>query len=643
MRDHMLGKFLALLRAAGMLLGMMGVTAWAADGPEDDAAQTETTEPGGGSEDPGTEPQPPEEQEDAAQVGETKYPTLQAAIDAAAPGDTVVLLRDVGVDAATGDITAAALTIDKDLTLDGGHGETGRYRLFAAQETQGVVVGPLINVVGGQVTLRNLELDGNGRARHGVNVFTPEDREEARTNVTMEWVQINNCSPGYGITIAGSDVSLANVVTGNDEWGGINVDNTPTSAAGGTLTITGSAIDTQIQEPASVVVENRKNEGTGPAVIIEGGFYQNVSPHSELTHDNWSIRISGGTFRAPVDPAYCAEGFVPVRKNFTDYTVEPAERLTISGEATMTVGEIQTLKVTPERITGLVWSSSREDRATVDEAGVVTAVAAGRVTITAAAGNAQGTFELTVNAATTGDNTGGGGGTGGGNTGGGGGSGGTGGGTGGGSGSGGTGGGGGALPPAPVEEIQEPETPLTGKPFLFTDVAEEDWFYSAVKYVFDQGMMEGTSETLFTPFGSTTRGTIVTILYRMEGEPEGAASQFPDVPEGQWYAKAVAWAQRSGIVEGYDDGQFHPDTLVTREQLATILRRYAQYKGYDVSAAAALDGFSDGGETGAWAEAGVKWAVAAGLLSGKENGSLDPTGTATRAETAAILQRFCQT
>lgn len=138
-------------------------------------------------------------------------------------------------------------------------------------------------------------------------------------------------------------------------------------------------------------------------------------------------------------------------------------------------------------------------------------------------------------------------------------------------------------------------------------------------------------------------GTAALLLVIMEGEPEGEASRFPDVPEGQWYAKAVAWAQRSGIVEGYDDEQFHPDTLVTREQLATILRRYAQHKGYDVSAAATLDGFSDGGATGAWAEASVKWAVAAGLLSGKENGRLDPTGTATRAETAAILQRFCQT
>ena len=181
----------------------------------------------------------------------------------------------------------------------------------------------------------------------------------------------------------------------------------------------------------------------------------------------------------------------------------------------------------------------------------------------------------------------------------------------------------------------------TGLPF--TDVDADDWFHDAVTYVYENGMMEGTSDTAFSPSMTTTRGMIVTILWRLEDSPEAdGQTGFTDVADGAWYADAVNWAAEQGIVEGYDNGGFGPGDIITREQMALILYRYAQYKGYDTSATGALDGFADAGAVSGWAEDAVAWAVGAGLMEGKGGDMLDPTGTATRAEAAAILTRFCQ-
>ena len=156
-------------------------------------------------------------------------------------------------------------------------------------------------------------------------------------------------------------------------------------------------------------------------------------------------------------------------------------------------------------------------------------------------------------------------------------------------------------------------------------------------------MMEGTSDTAFSPSMTTTRGMIVTILWRLEDSPEAdGQTGFTDVADGAWYADAVNWAAEQGIVEGYDNGGFGPGDIITREQMALSLYRYAQYKGYDTSATGALNGFADAGAVSGWAEDAVAWAVGAGLMEGKGGDMLDPTGTATRAEAAAILARFCQ-
>lgn len=177
----------------------------------------------------------------------------------------------------------------------------------------------------------------------------------------------------------------------------------------------------------------------------------------------------------------------------------------------------------------------------------------------------------------------------------------------------------------------------------FTDVREGDWYYESVAYVFQQGLMTGTSGTVFSPDLTTTRGMIVTILYRMEGSPAAPGwAPFADVSQGKYYAYPVAWAAWNGIVNGKTATTFAPEEPITREQLAAILYRYTKFKGYHGSAQGDLSQFTDRGKIQAYALEAMSWANAEGLITGKGKGVLDPGGPATRAQVAAILQRFCQ-
>ncbi len=174
----------------------------------------------------------------------------------------------------------------------------------------------------------------------------------------------------------------------------------------------------------------------------------------------------------------------------------------------------------------------------------------------------------------------------------------------------------------------------------FTDVTEANWYYDEVYYVWANGLMQGTSATTFGPNVDTTRAMVVTILWRLEGEPaSGYDMDYSDVAGGAWYADAVRWATEHGIVNG-SEGQFYPGGTVTREQLAAMLYRYAQYKGYDLTGGD-LSGFADVGAVSGWAETSLAWAVGQGLLQGSDS-QVDPQGSAIRAQTAAILMRFCE-
>lgn len=184
------------------------------------------------------------------------------------------------------------------------------------------------------------------------------------------------------------------------------------------------------------------------------------------------------------------------------------------------------------------------------------------------------------------------------------------------------------------------EAPVSGLPF--GDVKTADWFYNDVKYVYEKGMMAGTAADVFAPNTTTTRAMIVTILYRLEGSPAvTGTSAFVDVPAGQWYTDAVNWAAANQIVKGTSATTFAPNDSITREQMAAILYRYAQYKGYDVTKKADLSGYSDNGQVSAYAKDALAWANAAKLINGVTNTTLAPQGNATRAQVSAILHRFC--
>ena len=181
------------------------------------------------------------------------------------------------------------------------------------------------------------------------------------------------------------------------------------------------------------------------------------------------------------------------------------------------------------------------------------------------------------------------------------------------------------------------------EPLPFTDVKEGDWFHDAVRYVYDNGLMDGVGDGHFAPNTTTNRAMVVTILYRLAGEPDVSGDVgFTDVAPGLWYTNAVAWAAEKGIVNGISETEFAPSGDLTREQLATILYRYAQDQGYDVSAQADLSGFPDAGDIQSYATQALSWAVAEGLLQGFEDDSLQPQSTATRAQIATILMRFCE-
>ena len=185
----------------------------------------------------------------------------------------------------------------------------------------------------------------------------------------------------------------------------------------------------------------------------------------------------------------------------------------------------------------------------------------------------------------------------------------------------------------------ETEEPVA-EPFI--DVAEGDWFYDAVVYAYQNELMDGVGGNRFAPNSETTRAQLVTILFRLEGEPAVSGDlPFTDVEAGIWYTDAILWAAENNIVNGVSDTEFAPGDDLTRQQLVTILYRYAEAKGYDVSASADLSGYPDAGQVQDYAQPAMAWAVAEGIVEGMD-GNLNPAGNASRAQIATILMRFCE-
>lgn len=174
----------------------------------------------------------------------------------------------------------------------------------------------------------------------------------------------------------------------------------------------------------------------------------------------------------------------------------------------------------------------------------------------------------------------------------------------------------------------------------FRDVAPGAWYEEAVRHVYEAGLMQGTTGTTFSPGRTSNRGQITAILHRLEGSPRAGTPPFTDVAADSYCADAVAWAEKNNIVRGFEDGTFRPEGRITRQQLAAILFRYLEHRGADTAGRADLSRFSDTAAVADYAREAMAWAVSAGLLQGRSDGTLDPAGSATRAQTAVILQRL---
>ena len=174
----------------------------------------------------------------------------------------------------------------------------------------------------------------------------------------------------------------------------------------------------------------------------------------------------------------------------------------------------------------------------------------------------------------------------------------------------------------------------------FSDVNLRKWFYNEVNTALENGWFKGLTATKFGPDDGMTRAMLVQVLYRMSGSKAASTAQFTDVADGKWYAEAIAWASENGIVNGFTDGRFQPDTLITRQQLAAILYRYDTYRGHTPQGSAVLDGYADAASVESWAAEAMSWANGNGLVTGVTPTTLVPNGTATRAQVAVILSRY---
>ena len=455
------------------------------------------------------------------------YTDLATAISEAKDGDTIRLVKDFTLDAPETGISSGqgAVNITKDITLDG-NGKTitaGEHYVLNSGDTRGEY--HVINVMdGANVIIRDLTIDGslNGTLtnvtsapRSGINVFTANGSENNPTTVTLENVEVKNCST-YGVTSLGSNLTVNGLTTSGNLWGGINLDNSTSSAIGGTFTMT----DGDIGEENSLYIENSKGNGDGQSASISGGTFAgsvSVAKQQDGTTDvnGVDLSISGGTYE----------------NNISDYLVG-----------------------------NLVWNPVTGEVGTPSTPG-------------------------------------------------------------------------GGTP-------SEPEEPT----WPFTDVTEgDDWFYDAVAYVYENGIMAGTDETIFDPYMELDRAMAAQLFYNLEGKPTVTGdSAFTDVTSGHWAVDAITWAAQNDIVAGIGGGLYDPDTDVTREQFAVMLYKYARFKGYDLTATGDLAQFPDAGFISSWAETALSWANGKGLINGHENGTIDPKGSTIRAQAASIMANFDQ-
>lgn len=513
-----------------------------------------------------------------AQIDGLGYPTLADAVAAAEAGDTITLVNDVVLDGTEKGDTEGLLTITKDITIVGnGHKITATNVNF---DTDGK--GPsMINIQNNaDVTLDHVVIDGGAKTKHGINI------NNAGT-VTLNDVTVKN-NRWYAVMDNESALVLKGLSTSGNQWG-INIDN---KAGAASLIVN----DATITEASSIVYDANDGAKIGSTIINGGCFQYIISNNAKATLDG-ALTINGGTFATgelPTSAINIADHLAPGLE-FNPVTgqvyKEPEYTGKYSYEIFTKVGENGTISVDRYATEGddVTITVSPDEAYLLDE---LTVTANGKEVEVKDNGDGTYTFKMPS-----------------------------------------------ADAKIVVTFAEDPDwEPAPEMPF--TDVNEGDWFYDVVLYAYDNGLMTGVSATEFAPNQTTTRGMIVSMLARLEGVTSAEDAGFADVAANDWYATAVNWAASVGVVNGYEDNTFRPNAPITREQMAAILYNYADYKGYDVSARADLSDYADAASISSWAEDVLAWANAEGLINGMTATTIDPQGATTRAQTAAMFERF---
>ena len=569
-----------------------------------------------------------------AMIGATPYDTFDAAITAAKSGQTIRLMKNVEVD--------HAVTIPAGVTLDGGKNTT-------ITLTTKLDKGAFITAGGDNVTIRNITINTNGNAKHGVQFYCVKDGE-------MDKVTVNG---GYytSVIVNGAEATIKNSTLNLDDGKGYA--NIEFAVGDGVTTVPKVTIENVTTTPDKPVVymdnttftkiqglegmseitreELNANNVTGAFLYYNDGTGDEDATLPEITFDptggsianpTQKINISGHLDSLPTASrsGYRLDGWYTETEGgekittdtlFTEDTTVYAQWSKKSSSSSrydgyITIinpknGEVSvsddwayeddkiTLTITPDdgyevdKIEIVDDEGDKIDAKKVDDED-------NKYTFRMANCDVTVTVTFKEEGKTTEDTD-------------------------------------------KEEDKDDEETTELN----FTDVKESDWFYKGVAYVVDKGVMSGVSENQFDPSGKLTRAMLVQMLYNMESRPAcDAENAFIDVPVGQWYTDAVIWANDAKIVSGMGEGLFAPNMEITREQMVAMLYNYAKYKGYDVTASADLSAFADTASVSAWAQPAMQWAVAEGYISGMGDSQLAPQGTATRAEIASVIMRFME-
>ena len=551
---------------------------------------------------------------------------LKEALTAAQPGDVIALTGDITVTNEDAGLprNEAVVTVPGGVTLDG-----GGFSIIAAESWSKELANSIVGATSGQVVIRDLTIVGNENTKHGVNIYSaPEAEGEARTSVELEDVTIENCGTA-GLVVVNSVVAAAGLATRGNAWGAVNVDLGVPS-----FTMT----DSRLEEDVQIWTESPETaeiEAEGLDLVVKGVGDGTLKGYTYITDD---VSKLGEAYDEENKTVYTAleeavkapevRGLRLVR----DVTVGSGQSITIPETVTLTIGDGVTLTVENGG------TLTNDGEIVVEDGGQLDGDIDGddeavkhRYTVRFDANGGENVASQTVESGAEIE-----------------------------------------LPQAVREgydflgwELND-ETYAAGEKYTVTssvtftaqwketdgdggngdeewenpyaDVTANQWFYAAVQYVSENKLMNGVAENAFGPDIHTTRGMLVTILHRMEGEPQAGEHSFTDVAEDEYYADAVAWAAENDIVNGYSDTVFAPEKAMSREEMAVVLYRYAQYKGWDVSAQGDLSRYTDSESVSAWSAEAMTWAVGAKVMDGMD-GRLAPQGDALRSQTATVLMR----